>query len=72
MMMVRYKLGEIRARIGHNYPVKCILNLPGRKRCNPLTSFAVKSLGLTRFEGQSRAEIGAAWAGKELSQGTDR
>ena len=44
----------------------------GRKRCNPLTSFAVKSLGLTRFEGQSRAEIGAAWAGKELSQGTDR
>lgn len=31
-----------------------------------------KSLGLTRFEGQSRAEIGAAWAGKELSQGTDR
>lgn len=28
--------------------------------------------GLTRFEGQSRARIGAAWAGKELSQGTDR
>ena len=46
MMMVRYKLGEIRARIGHNYPVKCILNLPLVR--NKLVVIVVQSLSRVR------------------------
>ena len=42
MMMVKYKLGEIRARIGHSYPVKCILNLPLVR--NKLVVIIVQSL----------------------------